>query len=127
METVLTLAAVYGEITFNHIHDPSYLEDPRCQAFQENSRIMIIPRAGPATSAERLEMGITVHTRSGEVIQQSLRYPLMSEEELHEKFRTLAGLRMSADRVLDLEQKLLAVEQVENVAPLFQQLEVDLA
>ncbi len=50
----------------------------------------------------------------------------MSEGELQEKFRTLVGLRMSADRVLDLEQKLLAVEQVENVAPLIQQLEVDL-
>ena len=34
METILTLAAVYGEITFNHIHDPSYLDDPRCKAFQ---------------------------------------------------------------------------------------------
>ena len=47
METILTLAAVFGEITFNHIHDPSYLEDPRCQAFQERARILIIPRAGP--------------------------------------------------------------------------------
>ncbi len=86
---------------------------------------MIIPRAGPANTADRLQMGITVRTRSGEVIQQDLRYPLMSEDEIQEKFRTLAGLRMSADRVLDLERKLLAVEQVENVAPLFQQLEVD--
>ena len=127
METVLTLAAVYGEITFNHIHDPSYLEDPRCQAFQERARIMIIPRAGPAAPGERLEMGITVRTRGGEVIQQDLRYPLMSEDELQEKFRALVGLRLSADRVLDLEQKLLAVEQVDNVAPLFQQLEVDIA
>jgi len=127
METVLTLAAVYGEITFNHIHDPSYLEDPRCQAFQERARIMIIPRAGPAAPGERLEMGITVRTRGGEVIQQDLRYPLMSEDELQDKFRALVGLRLSADRVLDLEQKLLAVEQVDNVAPLFQQLEVDTA
>ncbi len=87
---------------------------------------MIIPRAGPATPAERLEMGITVRTRGGEVIQQDLGYPLMTEDELQGKFRTLVGLRMGADRVLDLEQKLLAVEQVENVAPLIQQLEVDL-
>ena len=66
-----------------------------------------------------------MRTHGGEVIQQDLCYPLMSEDELQEKFRTLVGLRLSADRVLDLEQKLLAVEQVENVAPLFQQLEVD--
>ena len=51
----------------------------------------------------------------------------MSEQEIEQKFRTLAGLRLSASRVLDLEQKLLAVEQVENVAPLFQQLEVAIA
>ena len=75
--------------------------------------------------AERLEMGITVRTGSGEVIRQNLRYPLMSEDEIQEKFRTLVGLRVSADRVLDLEQKLLAVEQAENVAPLFQQLEIE--
>ena len=125
METILTLAAVYGEITFNHIHDPSYLDDPRCKAFQERARIMIIPRADPGTMGERLEMGITVRTGSGEVIRQNLRYPLMSADEIQEKFRTLVGLRVSADQVLDLEQQLLAVEQAENVAPLFQQLEID--
>ena len=126
METILTLAAVFGEITFNHIHDPSYLQDPRCRAFQERARIMIIPRAGPGTQGQRLEMGITVRTGNGEVLQQNLRYPLMSEDEIQEKFRTLVGLRVSADRAMDLEQKLLAVEQEENVGPLFQQLEIDI-
>ena len=126
METILTLAAVFGEITFNHIHDPSYLQDPRCRAFQERARIMIIPRAGPGTQGQRLEMGITVRTGNGEVLQQNLRYPLMSEDEIQEKFRTLVGLRVSADRARDLEQKLLAVEQEENVGPLFQQLEIDI-
>ena len=126
METILTLAAVFGEITFNHIHDPSYLQDPRCRAFQERARIMIIPRAGPGTQGQRLEMGITVRTGSGEVLQQNLRYPLMSEDEIQEKFRTLVGLRVSADRAMDLERKLLSVEQEENVGPLFQQLEIDI-
>ena len=125
METILTLAAVFGEISFNHIHDPSYLQDPRCKAFQERARIMIIPRAGPGTMAERLEMGITVRTRSGEAIKRDLRYPLMSEDEIQEKFRTLSGLRVAADRVLDLEQKLLGVEEEENVGLLIQQLEIE--
>ena len=127
METVLTLAAVYGDITFNHIHDPAYLQDPRCQAFRERARIMIIPRVGPASQGERLEMGITVRTRSGEAIRQDLRYPLMSDEEIRQKFRALVGLRVSPDQALDLEKKLLAVEQEENVAPLFQQLEIPVA
>jgi 2-methylcitrate dehydratase PrpD len=127
METVLTLAAVYGEVTFNHIHDPAYFQAPRCRAFQERARIMIIPRVGPASPGERLQMGITVRTRSGEVVRQDLRYPLMSVEEIQQKFRTLVGLRVSADRALDLERNLLAVEQEENVATLFQQLEIDAA
>ncbi len=127
METVLTLAAVYGEITFNHIHDPAYLQDPRCRAFQERARIMIIPRAGRASQRARLEMGITVRTRGGESVRQDLRYPLMTEDEIQQKFRALAGLRVSADRALDLERKLLAVEQEENVATLFQELEIDVA
>lgn len=124
METILTLAAVFGEITFNHIHDPSYLQDPRCREFQQRARIMIIPRAGPATPGERLEMGITVRTGRGEVLRQELRYPLMKEEEIREKFRSLVGLRVSTDRVTDLEQKLLSVELEANVASLFQQLEI---
>ena len=125
METILTLAAVFGEITFDHIHDPSYLQDPRCKAFQQRARIMIIPRAGLGTQGERLEMGMTVRTCSGEVLRQDLRYPLMAKDEIQEKFRTLVGLRVSADRVVDLEQKLLAVEEEENVASLFQQLEIE--
>jgi 2-methylcitrate dehydratase PrpD len=125
METILTLAAVFGEITFDHIHDPSHLQDPRCKAFQQRARIMIIPRAGLGTQGERLEMGMTVRTCSGEVLRQDLRYPLMTKDEIQEKFRTLVGLRVSADRVVDLEQKLLAVEEEENVASLFQQLEIE--
>ena len=125
METILTLAAVFGDITFDHIHDPSYLQDPRCKAFQQRARIMIIPRAGLGTQGERLEMGMTVRTCSGEVLRQDLRYPLMTKDEIQEKFRTLVGLRVSADRVVDLEQKLLAVEEEENVASLFQQLEIE--
>ncbi|HEU0021292.1 MAG TPA: hypothetical protein VFR55_06430 [Dehalococcoidia bacterium] len=126
METILTLAAAFGEITFNHIHDPSYLQDPRCREFQQRARIMIIPRAGSGTQGERLEMGITVRTGRGEVLRQELRYPLMREEEIQEKFRSLVGLRLSADRVMDLEQKLLSVEREENVASLFQQLEIEI-
>ena len=125
METVLTLAAVYGDITFNHIHDPSYLEDPRCRAFQERARILIVPRAGRASQGARLEMGLTVRTRGGETVTQDLRYPLMTEEEIKQKFRSLVGLRVSADRALELERNLLAVEQEDNVASLFQQLEID--
>jgi len=71
-------------------------------------------------------MGITVRTGRGEVLRQELRYPLMREEEIQEKFRSLVGLRLSADRVMDLEQKLLSVEREENVASLFQQLEIEI-
>jgi hypothetical protein len=66
-----------------------------------------------------------VRTCSGEVLRQDLRYPIMTKDEIQEKFRTLVGLRVSADRVVDLEQKLLAVEEEENVASLFQQLEIE--
>ena len=45
------------------------------------------------------------------VLRQDLRYPLMGEDEIQEKFRTLVGPRVTEDRVMDLEQKLLAVEK----------------
>jgi len=125
METILSLAAVYGEITFNHIHDPRYREDPRVKAFQQRARIIIIPRPEAATSAQRLEMGITVYTRSGEVLHQALRYPLVSEAELQQKFRDLVGLRLDSQGVMNLERKLKAVERAENVAPLIRELELD--
>jgi 2-methylcitrate dehydratase PrpD len=124
METILSLAAVYGDITFQHIHDPKYREDPGYKAFQERARIFIIPRLGPATMGERLEMGLRVRTRGGEVLQQDLRYPLMSEEEIQQKFRKLVGLRLDNEKIAELERKLKAVESMDTVAPLISKMEV---
>ena len=125
METILSLAAVYGEITFQHIHDPKYREDSRFKDFRERARIMIIPRPQTATQGERLDMGLTVRTRNGETLKQDLRYPLVSQEELDQKFRNLVGLRLESDRVADLEKKLKAIETAENVAPLVGELAID--
>jgi hypothetical protein len=124
METILSLAAVYGEITFSHIHDPRYREDPRYKAFREKTRIFIIPRPGPATSGQRLEVGITVRTRNGETLRQDLRYPLMSAAEIQQKFRYLAGLRLDGNRVADLERKLMGIETQQDVASLVRELEL---
>jgi len=125
LETILALAAVYGEITFRHIHDPSYREDPRVQAFRDRARLFITPRPEPASMGQRLDMGLTVRTRSGEVLRQELRYPLMTAAEIQQKFRDLMGLRLDSRRVADLYLKLKAIESVGNVAPLIRELEVE--
>jgi 2-methylcitrate dehydratase PrpD len=125
MATVLSLAAVHGEIAFQHIHDPTYRQDPRFTAFRDRARILIIPRPQPDTRGERLEMGLTVRTRSGVKLTQELRYPLMSEDEIQHKFRNLVGLRLAAHRVAELERILKTVESVQNVAPLVTELEID--
>lgn len=121
LETILSLAAVYGEITFPHIHDPRYREYPRVQAFRERARIFILPRPEPASMGQRLDMGVTVRTRGGE----ALRYPLMTMAEIEQKFRELVGLRLERRQVVDLEGKLKAIESVENVAPLIRALELE--
>ena len=69
-------------------------------------------------------MGLRVRTRGGEVLQQDLRYPLMSEEEIQEKFRKLVGLRLDNEKVAELERKLKAVESMDTVAPLISEMEV---
>jgi 2-methylcitrate dehydratase PrpD len=125
LETILALAAVYGEITFQHIHDPSYRDDSRVKAFQDRARLFILPRPGPASMGQRLDMGLTVRTRSGAVLRQELRYPLMTAAELEQKFRELVGLRLESRRVADLERQLKAIESVGNVAPLIRELELD--
>jgi 2-methylcitrate dehydratase PrpD len=124
MHTILCLASVYGDITFPHIHDPRYREDPRFKAFQERVRIFIIPRPGPATSSQRMEMSLKVRTGDGRVLSQDLRFPLMTPDEIRNKFRTLVGLRLPTARVEELERKLTNVEQEGNVATLVQGLEV---
>ena len=86
---------------------------------------MIIPRPQAATMGERLEMGLTIRTRDGEGLHQELRYPLMSEEEIQQKFRSLVSLRLDSDQVADLEKKIKSVEMVENVAPLIAELGLD--
>jgi 2-methylcitrate dehydratase PrpD len=125
LETILALAAVYGEITFQHIHDPSYREDPRVQAFRDRARLFILPRPEPASMGQRLDMGLTVRTRSGAALRQELRYPLMTAAEIAQKFRNLVGLRLESRRVADLERQLKAIESVGNVAPLIRALELD--
>jgi 2-methylcitrate dehydratase PrpD len=125
LEAILSLAAVYGEITFPHIHDPRDREDPRVQAFRERARIFILPRPEPASMGQRLDMGLTVRTRSGEALRQELRYPLMTMAEIEQKFRDLVGLRLESHRVADLERQLKAIESVENVAPLIHELELE--
>ena len=69
-------------------------------------------------------MGITVRTRNGEMLRQELRYPLMGQGEIQQKFRNLVGLRLDSDKVADLERKLMAIEAEENVAPLISELEL---
>jgi hypothetical protein len=121
----IALAAVYGEITFQHIHDPRYREDPRVQAFRDRARIFILPRPEPASMGQRLDMGLTVRTRSGEALRQELRYPLMTEAEIQQKFRDLVGLRLESRRMADLERQIKGIESIENVAPLIRALELD--
>jgi 2-methylcitrate dehydratase PrpD len=124
MPVVLSLAAVYGEVTFPHIHDPRYQEDSRFTAFRKRARIFIIPRPERATKGQRLEMTVTVRTRNGTTLCQELRYPLMSEAEIQQKFRTLAGLRLDSRRVEELERRLRAMETEANVAGFMSDLEL---
>ena len=73
---------------------------------------------------QRLEIGITVRTRNGETLRQELRYPLMSEAEIQQKFRHLAGLRLDSNGVANLERKLMAVEAEKDVVSLVRELEL---
>jgi 2-methylcitrate dehydratase PrpD len=125
LETILALAAVYGEITFPHMHNPRYQEDPRVRAFRDRARLFMLPRPEPASMGQRLDMGLTVRTRSGEALRQELHYPLMTVAEIQQKFRDLVGLRLESQRVADLERQLQVIESVENVAPLIRALELD--
>ena len=124
LESILSVAAVYREISFNHIHQSSYREDPRVGAFRNRARILILPRPGAATRGDRLDMSLSVRTVSGETIEQALRYPPMTEQEIQQKFRDLAGLRLEPARVQDLEEQLLGIESTDNIAPLVRQLEI---
>ena len=49
----------------------------------------------------------------------------MTKEEIEQKFRNLAGLRMGTEEVLELEKKIKNVETMSNVAPLVATLELD--
>ena len=124
MTTILSLAAVYGDLTFSHVHDPRYRDDPKVKAFQERARIFLLPRPGPATRSQRMEMGLTVRTRDGKTLRQELRFPVMTEAEIQKKFHDLVGLRLDSKGVADLESRLKAIETEKNVAGLISGLEI---
>lgn len=117
-ETVLSLAACYGEYTFKHAHDLSYCRDPRFVAFRNRVRVNIVPREGPSSRAHRLQANMTVRTRNGGVFQEQVSYPLMTQPELEHKFRELVGMRLDNAKTMDLDRKLKRVEQMDNVAKL---------
>jgi 2-methylcitrate dehydratase PrpD len=123
MRTVLSMAAVFGELNFQHIHESIYYEDPRVEDFKE--RIKLLPEPGWSSPGSRLEVTVRVQTRNGEMLSESLRYPLMSKEELKHKFRSLVGLRVNKERVLELESKLKNVEAADNVEHLVSELEIE--
>ena len=123
-ETVLSLAACYGEYTFKHAHDLGYCRDPRFEAFKKRARVTLVPRQGRSHRVHRLESNMTVRTRDGREFQQVVNYPLMTPPELEQKFRSLVGLRLDETRTMDLDRKLKSVEQMDNVAQLVSDLEI---
>ena len=124
MGTILSLAAVFGDVTFEHIYNETYCADPAYLSFRSRVPIIIIPREGMATRGERLNSGLIVRTIRGDVFQQELRYPIMDQEELIQKFRGLVGRRLPDTQVLELEQRLLGIEAEPDVAMLMNQLEL---
>jgi 2-methylcitrate dehydratase PrpD len=123
-ETVLSLAACYGEFTFKHAHDLSYCTDQRYLDFKKRTRVKIMPRKGPAQRAHRLQADMTVRTRSGGVFQLAAEYPLMTQSDLDRKFNELAGMRLDQARVAELDRKLKGVELMGNVAGLVGELQM---
>ena len=123
-ETVLSLAACYGEFTFQHAHDLAYCKDQRYLDFRKRTRVKIVPRTGPSLRAHRLQADMTVRTRGGGVFQLAVDYPLMTQADLERKFFELAGMRMDKARIMDLDRKLKGVEQMDNVAKLVEALEI---
>jgi hypothetical protein len=91
---------------------------PSCQPVVE-----LVRRLSPPGACSIV--GHPVRTRRGEALRQELRYPLMTEEEIQQKFRDLVGLRLDSQRVADLDRKLKAIESVGNIAPLISELELD--
>ena len=122
---VLSIAACYGEYTFKNAHDPSYRTDPRYLAFQKRTKVTVVPLTGKGSTdrAHRLDAGMTVRTRKGE-FSQKVSYPLMTQEEIEQKFRTLVGLRLDQARTTELERKLKGLESLDNVATLVSDLEL---
>jgi 2-methylcitrate dehydratase PrpD len=125
-ETIMLLAACYGEYTFKHAHDPRYLTDPRFVAFQKRVRVTLVPREDITLAGRswKLKAGMTVRTRDGSVYETEANHPLMTQSDIEQKFQELVGLRLDQARTMDLERKLKEVESIDNVAKLVRDLEI---
>jgi MmgE/PrpD N-terminal domain len=121
----IALAAVYGEITFQHIHDPSYREDPRVKAFR-----------GPGTSLDHPTARASQHGAAAGYepdgadpqwrgAAPGAAVPPDDRGRDPAEVPGSGGLRLESRRVADLERQLKAIAYVENVAPLIRELELD--
>ena len=123
-ETVLSLAACYGEYRFEHAHDTRYCEDPRFVEFRKRVPVTLVPRQSITGRVWRLKAGMTVRTRNGGAHDIETDHPLMTTPEIEQKFRDLAGLRLDQARRTELERKLKTIESIDNVAKLVSDLEI---
>jgi 2-methylcitrate dehydratase PrpD len=99
------------------------LNDPRVMEIMNKVLNFVDPEAEAAYPKHYIAM-VTIRLKNGTEQKARVEYPKgdpenkPTTEELHNKFRDLAGLTLSAERVERLLEALIHIEGVENVRTL---------
>ena len=118
----LAMVILHGDVSVKRYTEEN-LNDPRVMEIMNKVLNFVDPEAEAAYPKHYIAM-VTIRLKNGTEQKARVEYPKgdpenkPTTEELHNKFRDLAGLTLSAERVERLLEALIHIEGVENVRTL---------
>lgn len=107
------MAAQYGELSFNRLHDSDAGRDPAVQKMRE--RIRFIGREDWKDMEHGRHAIITLTTIEGQSFLEEIWYRPMSRQELEEKFKSLVTPRWGGEKTGRVAEMLQGLESAASI------------
>jgi 2-methylcitrate dehydratase PrpD len=114
--TVCAIAAAHGELDFYKLHDPAGAMDDASHAMQE--RVRFVGRDDWTDLEAGRRAIVTIKTRAGAVLTETVTHTPMSPDELAQKFTHLVAHRYGGATCAELARALQDLAAAASVRPL---------
>jgi 2-methylcitrate dehydratase PrpD len=119
-DVVSAVAAAYGKVEFDQIHDAAVPTRPEVRRMQQCVRL--IGRSDWKDMEHGRHAVVTITTTTGQTWRKEVWHEPMTRQELEEKFHGLVTPRLGHDRTARVKLELEQIEQAPSIRPLMEQL-----